>query len=294
VQSAVVEPDTLGAPAVVLCGDAADRLRTLPAGCAALTVTSPPYFHHRDYGVAAQIGRERTLAGYLERIAGVLAELLRVTDERGSCFFVVGDTYDRRRLLLVPHRTALLAADLGWTVRNDIVWAKSDPPPESPRDRWRTGHEHVLFLTKRPGGYRFDDKQVRVPHSPVTLRRWGAGQTYGGSKSKGRPAPGDSRMRDGASFRLNPAGCLPTDVWRLACAGTRAGHYAAFPEALVRPMILACSGPGDLVLDPFAGSGTTGRVSVALGRRFVGVELNPAYVVLAEQALRQAGGAAPA
>ena len=276
------------ANARVLCGDAAGCLRSLPAGCAALTVTSPPYYQHRDYGVEAQIGREPTLAGYLERIEAVLRELLRVTDNRGSCFFVVGDTYVKRQMMLVPHRIAILASDVGWTMRNDIVWAKSDPAPESPRNRWRSGHEHVLFLTKQPTGYRFNDAAVRVPHSPVTLRRWGGGQTYGGKKSKERKTAKDSRMRDGASFRLNPAGCLPTDVWRVPCAGTKAGHYAAFPEALVRPMIEACSNAGDLVLDPFAGSGTTGALALALGRRFLGIELNEEYVALAEEALRQA------
>src|SRR5262245_48590668 len=105
----------------IICGDAAAVLRTLPSGCAALTVTSPPYYQHRDYGVAGQIGREPTLEGYLDRLAEVFRELLRVTDERGSCFFVVGDTYARGRLLLVPHRAALLAAEVGWTVRNDLI-----------------------------------------------------------------------------------------------------------------------------------------------------------------------------
>src|SRR5262249_7485060 len=157
-------------------------LRSLPPGCAALTVTSPPYYQHRDYGVAGQIGREPTLEGYLGRIGEVLSELLRVTDERGSCFVVLGDTYARCRLLLVPHRAPLLAAELGWTVRNDVIWAKSDPAPESPRNRWRGGHEHVLFLTRQPSGYRFNDAAVRVPHAPSTLRRWGNGQTYGGEK----------------------------------------------------------------------------------------------------------------
>jgi site-specific DNA-methyltransferase (adenine-specific) len=275
----------MDAPARVLCGDAARHLRSLPQGCAALTVTSPPYYQHRDYGVAGQIGREPTLEGYLGRIGEVLTELLRVTDERGSCFVVLGDTWSRCRLLLVPHRVALLAAELGWTVRNDVIWAKSDPAPESPRNRWRAGHEHVLFLTRQPSGYRFNDDAVRVPHAPSTLRRWGNGQTYGGQKSKGRRKANDSRMRHGASYRLNPSGCLPTDVWQLPCAGTKAGHYAAFPPALVRPIIEACSNPGDLVLDPFAGTATTGVLALELGRRFLGIELNPEYVALARDAL---------
>ena len=217
----------------------------------------------------------------------MLRELFRVTDERGCWFFVVGDTYQARKLLLVPHRIALLADAVGWTVRNDIIWHKKDPAPESPRNRWRTGHEHVLFLTRKPAGYRFDADALRVPYSPVTLRRWGAGQRYGGAKSHGRRAAGDSRMRDGQTFRLNPRGCLPTDVWSLPAANNSARHYATFPDALVRPLIAACSGPGDLVLDPFVGSGTVCAAAAALGRRWLGIELNAEYAALARELLRR-------
>src|SRR5262249_21083333 len=133
----------------ILCGDAQETLSQLPAACVALTVTSPPYYRHRDYAVAGQIGREESLAGYLERLAGVLKEVHRVTRVRGSCFFVIGDSYERGKLLLVPHRLGLLADELGWIVRNDIIWAKASPPPESPKNRWRNGHEHLLFLTKQ-------------------------------------------------------------------------------------------------------------------------------------------------
>jgi DNA modification methylase len=271
----------------IICGDSLAALAALADDSVQLTVTSPPYYRHRDYRVGGQIGQESTLRAYLDRLGAVLTQLLRVTDEQGCCFIVIGDTYQDRRLLLVPHRLALLAADVGWTVRNDIIWAKTDPPPESPRNRWRAGHEHVLFLTKSLSGYRFNADAVRVPYAAATLRRWGAGQAYGGQKSRSRRSANDSRMREGQTFRLNPGGCLPTDVWSLPAANTSAHHYAAFPRPLVRPMIEACSAQGDLVLDPFAGSGTTGAVAVALGRRFLGIELNPDYAALAEQAAGQ-------
>jgi DNA modification methylase len=268
----------------IVCGDAVEVLRRQPPACVALTITSPPYYLHRDYGVEGQIGQEPTLQDYLDRIGAVFEEVLRVTDDRGTCFVVIGDTYRDRRLLLVPHRLALLASDLGWIVRNDLIWNKTSPPPESPRNRWRSGHEHVLFLSKRPSGYRFNADAVRVPHAAATLRRWGAGQVYGGQKSKGRRSANDSRMRDGQTFRLNPLGCLPTDVWSCAGANTSANHYAAFPKELVRTIVTACSHPGDLVLDPFAGSGTTCAVAADLGRRSLGIDLNPAYAVMAEEA----------
>jgi DNA modification methylase len=272
----------------IVCGDVLATLRKLPAGHVALTVTSPPYYRHRDYGAEGQIGREATVQGYLNALRGVLAELLRVTDERGCCFFVVGDTYQARKLLLVPHRLAIVADEVGWTVRNDIIWCKKDPPPESPRNRWRGGHEHILFLTKRPSGYRFDADALRVPYSPVTLRRWGAGQRYGGTKSRSRRSAGDSRMRDGQAFQLNPRGCLPTDVWSLPAGNSSARHYATFPEALVRPIVEACSEPGDLVLDPFVGSGTVCAVAASLGRRWLGIDLNPDYAAMARAAVNEA------
>jgi site-specific DNA-methyltransferase (cytosine-N4-specific) len=92
-------------------------------------------------------------------------------------------------------------------------------------------------------------------------------------------------MRHGKSFRLHPGGCLPTDVWTLPAGDSSARHYATFPERLVEPMIRACSDEGDLVLDPFAGSGTTCRVAARLGRRWIGIELNPEYAAMAAKAL---------
>lgn len=280
------------AAARIICGDAAEVLRTLPSGTVALTVTSPPYFQHRDYAIRGQIGREATLAEYLERIGAVLAELFRVTDETGSCFLIVGDTYRNWKLLLVPHRIALLAADIGWIVRNDIIWTKTDPPPESVRNRWRCSHEHVIFLARRAAGYRFNADALRVPYSAATMRRWGSGQSYGGQKSRARKNAKDSRMRDDQTFKLNPHGCLPTDVWSLPSSNTSAAHYATFPDQLIRPIIEACTNPGDLVLDPFAGSGTTCLVAASLGRQSLGIELNPEYAAMATRRTPKSGRAA--
>ena len=225
----------------ILCGDAQAVLATLPAASVDLTVTSPPYYQHRDYNVRGQIGKEKTVEGYLDRIRSTLVELLRVTAKTGACFFVVGDTYRNQNLLLIPHRIALAAAEMGWTVRNDLIWSKLDPPPESPRNRWRSGHEHVLFLTKRSGNYTFNADAIRVPYAAATLKRWGNGQIYGGRKSEGRRNDKDSRMRHGKTFKLNPKGCLPTDVWSLPAGDSPANHYATFPERLVRPMVSAAA-----------------------------------------------------
>lgn len=281
------------AKGVIRCGDAEQELRNLPAGCIALTITSPPYYRIRDYGVFGQIGQESTLAEYLDRIGRVLKYVLNATDDCGCCFFVIGDTYEDRRLLLVPHRIALLAYEIGWTVRNDLIWRKPAPAPESPRNRWRGGHEHILFLTKRPSGYRFNADEIRVPYSSVTIQRWGNGQRYGGEKSKRRKHSNDSRMRDGKSFQLNPKGCIPTDVLTVSTSNNAPAHYAAFPPQLVEPFVQACSRIGELVLDPFAGSGTTCGVAARLGRRYLGIELNPEYARMAAIAAEGAGSAEP-
>lgn len=269
----------------IVCGDAKHTLSTLPDDTVDLTVTSPPYFRHRDYGVNGQLGKEATVEEYVREIRGVLAQLLRVTAQTGACFFVVGDTYQHQKLLLVPHRIALAADDTGWTVRNDLIWNKLDPPPESPRNRWRTAHEHVLFLTKRPGKYTFHSDAIRVPYADATIKRWGNGQVYGGPKSEERPNHNASRMRHGKTFKLNPKGCLPTDVWSLPAGDSSARHYATFPDRLVTPIILACSRLGDLVLDPFAGSGTTCRIAKQNGRRFIAIELNPEYAAMTAKAV---------
>ncbi len=173
------------------------ELGRLPPDSVDLTVTSPPYFRHRDYGVSGQLGREATVDDYVKNLAVSWRLCFESRPATGSCFFVVGDTYEKQKLLLVPHRLALAANEIGWSVRNDLIWSKLDPPPESPRNRWRCGHEHVLFLTKRPGKYTFHADAIRVPYADATKRQWGNGQVYGGPKSEERPNGKASRMRHG-------------------------------------------------------------------------------------------------
>ncbi|MGQ0637543.1 MAG: DNA-methyltransferase [Planctomycetaceae bacterium] len=269
----------------IICGDARMALSSLPDDSVQVTVTSPPYFGHRNYGAERQLGLEETVDEYVARMRQVLYQLLRVTAKSGACFVVIGDTYRSQRLLLVPHRIALAADQIGWFVRNDLIWKKLDPPPESARNRWRSAHEHILFLTKRPTKYTFHADAIRIPYSDATLRRWGNGQVYGGTKSERRRYANDSRMRHGKSFVLNPNGCIPTDVWSLPSGDSPVRHYATFSDRLIRPIIVACSSPGDWVLDPFVGSGTTCRVAKVLGRRSIGIELNPEYAAIAGKAL---------
>jgi DNA modification methylase len=273
-------------PFVVLRGEARRWLAEVPENCVQCTITSPPYYRQKDYGVRAQAGWERTPAEYVDRLNGILVELLRVTTPIGSCFVVIGDTYSAKTLQLIPQRLVIAAQECGWTVRNDLIWLKSDAAPDGAFDRWRLTHEHVLFLTKSPRGYKFRANEVRVPYSPVTERRWGHGQRYGGRKARVVAGPRGQRFRLNKTFRLSNHGAMPRDVFELPTARSKLDHYATFPMELVERLIRVSSDEGDVVLDPFCGTGTTGIASIRLNRRFVGIELNARYAKIAQMQLR--------
>lgn len=280
-------PHGMPLESTIIHGDCREVLPSIPSESIQLTVTSPPYYQLRDYG-GRQIGQEATVDEYIDALRSVLAELHRVTCKQGSCFVVLGDTYRNNRLCLIPHRTAICADEIGWYVRNDIIWHKADPAPGSPKSRWRSSHEHVLFLSKRKRGYVFNDDSIRQPYSESTLRRWGSGQRYGGKKSSDRSGGAAPALRHGKSFRLNPAGAIPPDVWRLANGNCDLPHYAVFPKGLIEPLIKACSNPDDWVLDPFAGVGTTCVLAKNLGRQCIGIESNLEFAGLAVEALKTA------
>ena len=156
----------------IIESSAATVLAALCTNSVQTTVTSPPYFRQKDYHHKQQIGWERSVGDYVQSMREIFAQLWRVTKPSGCCFMVVGDTYINKSLQLVPQRLAIAACECGWTLRNDLIWAKSDAAPDGAGDRWRFSHEHILFLTKQPRGYTFHADRIRVPYSPVTLRRW--------------------------------------------------------------------------------------------------------------------------
>jgi DNA modification methylase len=211
--------------------------------------------------------------------------LFRVTKPMGSCFFVVGDTYVNKSLQLVPQRLAIAACDAGWTLRNDLIWSKSDAAPDGAADRWRFAHEHILFLTKQARGYTFHADEIRVPYSPVTLRRWANGQQYGGDKAQDEAGPKGQRFKRGKTFKLHEKGTLPRDVVECATARSRLDHFATFPLDLIEQFVLATSNKGDLVFDCFAGTATTGVAALRNQRRFLGIELNAEYAKIARDRL---------
>jgi DNA modification methylase len=274
------------AESVVVEGSVETKLATVPDGCVQTTVTSPPYYRQKDYHAKGQLGWESTVGEYVEKMTKLFEDLWRVTDPTGSCFFVVGDTYVNKALQLVPQRLAIAACDCGWTLRNDLIWAKTDAAPDGAADRWRFSHEHILFLTKQARGYKFNGDEIRIPYSPVTLRRWADGQKYGGHKAKDEAGPQGQRFKRGKTFRLNDKGTIPRDVIECATARSRLDHFATFPLELVEQFVLAATDRGDLVLDPFAGTATSGVAAVRNGRSFLGIELNPQYAKIGRNRLK--------
>jgi site-specific DNA-methyltransferase (adenine-specific) len=261
----------------------------------------------RDYGHDGQIGLEKTPEEFVQAIVGVFREVWRVLKDDGTLWLNLGDSYaannsgnngyddgrinrDKRTaagvplgakpkdLLGIPWRVAFALQDDGWYLRSDIIWHKPNPMPESVTDRPTKSHEYIFLLTKSPRYY-YDQEAVREPHS----REWWK-ETV---KTTGGECPdrndGGNRQGDGT-----PAGRNRRTVWTVATKPYSGAHFATFPPALIEPCILAGCPPGGVVLDPFMVSGTVAQVAIETGRNWLGVELNPEYIKLAEQRIAAA------
>lgn len=185
-------------------------------------------------------------------------------------------------LIGMPWRLAFALQEDGWLLRTDIIWHKSNPMPESVRDRPTRCHEYIFLLSKSPR-YFYDYRAVTEPVSGGSHPR-GKGVN---PKAALNPTPG--RVKQNASFSAAVAGLVSVrnrrTVWKVNTQCFHGAHFAVFPEKLVEPCILAGSPRGGLVLDPFAGSGTTGVVALRHGRDFIGIDLNPAYAEMARARL---------
>lgn len=254
-------------------------------------VTSPPYFGLRDYGHEGQIGLEQTPEQYIAAMVEVFRCVRDVLADDGTLWVNIGDSYGKgKQLLGIPWRLALdLQAD-GWLLRQDIIWHKPNPMPESVRDRCTKAHEYIFLLSKSDR-YFFDKEGMQ---EDAVGGSKGAAASFKRNNSKRGVAdvcpasPMPTHRSDREDVRYDGPTRNRRSVWTVATRPYKGAHFATFPPALIEPCILAGSRPGDIVLDPFMGSGTTAQVALQHGRQYLGCELNPEYGPLQQERIAKA------
>lgn len=303
----------------ILNGDCRDVLRTLEDESVHCCVTSPPYFGLRDYGVAGQIGLEPNPDAFVSEMVAVFRDVRRVLRADGTLWLNLGDSYnahpgqrkttDRvgakqetnagsntigsrhveslkaKDLIGIPWKTAFALQADGWYLRQDIIWSKPNPMPESVTDRCTKSHEYIFLLSKS-ARYFYDAKAIleaftSPPKTPGGFAPEKAtGPNYRGGHSQWE------KNRTKEQSQPNAAGRNKRSVWEVATSPFTEAHFATFPPSLIEPCIMAGCPKGGAVLDPFGGAGTTGMVADRLGRDAILIELNPEYAAMAEKRIR--------
>ena len=290
---------------------------------AQMCVTSPPYFGLRDYGHSGQLGLEPTPDEYVANMVEVFRCVRDLLADDGALWLNLGDSYASggrksrdpgqskihpayggeafadglrpadppgikpKDLLGIPWRVAFALQADGWYLRQDIIWHKPNPMPESVTDRCTKAHEYIFMLTKRERYY-YDSEAVKEPAVSTDIRKF---TDNGADKQRGhgrRHAGFNGRYADKIAEQGVPETRNRRSVWTVATRPYKGAHFATYPPALIEPCILATSRPGDIVLDPFMGSGTTAQVALQHGRQYMGCELNPEYRELQDQRIQSA------
>lgn len=323
----------------VFFGDCRDTMRDLIAQGVKvqMCVTSPPYFGLRDYGHPGQLGLEETPTEYVAAMVEVFALVRELLTDDGVLWLNLGDSYSNggrttrdaddklgargmnirpndgakpKDLLGIPWRVAFALQAAGWYLRQDIIWHKPNPMPESVTDRCTKAHEYLFLLSKRERYY-FDARAIAQPIAESSKERLAQpnlpnqvgsdrvpGKTNGNMKAVGPRFGGnkygeddreESRTKSGNEYTGGDGLANRRSVWTVPTVPYSGAHFATFPPALIEPCILAGSRSGDTVLDCFFGSGTTGEVAGNLGRNWIGCELNPDYAPLQQARTAQRG-----
>jgi DNA modification methylase len=293
---------------LILFGDCKQNLSAFLPNTARMCVTSPPYYGLRDYGgEEKQIGQENTPEEYIQNLVGVFREVREVLTDDGTLWVNIGDSYYNYRpgkayvkqtvsktdqdlpeyspkrsrkldgikekdLIGIPWMLAFALRADGWYLRQDIIWHKPNPMPESVKDRCTKSHEYIFLLSKNKRYY-YDNEAIKEP-----AKDWGTrDRTNGKYHNEGTglsPHSGLSKSYPTKNKR---------SVWSVTNKPYRGSHFAVFPPDLIEPCIKAGSEKGDCVLDPFMGSGTTAMVAKSLGRDYIGCELHEDYGNLIQQ-----------
>jgi DNA modification methylase len=248
----------------VLFGDALTQLRQLPDGCVQTCVTSPPFFRQRNYGHPDQIGMEPSVNEFVEKLDAVFSEVRRVLRATGTLWINIADTYRDKHRLRVPFRLDEALANSGWVPRADIIYSKLNPYLENAPDRPDRAHEY-LFMYSRQRRYYYAADAVREPRG--RMRTQPGVRTFKRHDLDGTVRWARGRISLAPDRRLNT-------VWTMASVNGVSSHSSRFPAELARRCILLGSRVGDLVLDPFAGSGTTLMVARRVERQYLGIELD--------------------
>lgn len=321
-------------------------LKYLPDNSVHCCVTSPPYYGLRDYGIPEQIGLEETPEEYIRKLVSIFHEIQRVLKPDGTLWVNIGDSYagsmkgaarfpdnamnykqgtnrgalgkatlvkqctgcKTKDLIGIPWMLAFALRSDGWYLRQDIIWHKPNPMPESVKDRCTKAHEYIFLLSKsqhyyfdsesikqtavteenRPSGvqrnreYNYNSKEN---NNPQAYRK----QYVGGRKRKSQElSENDPMFRASTERHYIPSGkANKRSVWSVCTSACKDAHFAVFPQSLIVDCIKAGCPEGGIVLDPFMGSGTTAIVARKLNRNYIGFELNPDYVGIANNRLER-------
>lgn len=272
----------------IISGDCREILKKIATGSVRTVVTSPPYYRQRNYGSCAEIGNETSVAEYVSALCLVFDECKRILTQDGTIWLNLGDKYHDNRLLGVPWRVALaLQNELGLYLRSDVIWHKSNAMPSSVKNRPTTDHEYI-FLFSKEQKYYYDADSIREEHVTFTEKsRMKGGRNHFG-KRNGTPENGKNRGNSNLhnarwDQAFHPKGRNKRTVWAIPLSKFPDAHFAVFPEALAEICIKAGSAQGDMVLDPFIGSGTTAVAARKLGRKCIGIDVMEKYCEMARR-----------
>lgn len=255
----------------IIVGDAFIQATRLEPSSIDCIVTSPPYYQQRTYTTyTSEIGREESIEKYLTSLARVFRMCRHALKPTGTMFINLGDKYINRALALIPEQFALKMDFEDWILKNKIIWHKPNPMPESVKNRCTQSHEYIYFFTKRHDYY-FNADAIKTPSKNAVDNR--------SENRKRKPTKEINGMRKSGVYPM----ANKRDTWTIPVAQYPDAHFATFPEEIPETCIKAGCPENGVVLDPFAGAGTTLMVAKKLGRKYIGFELNEDYAKLARE-----------